>query len=689
MIQVPKRVSFSLQQKFLLGMAAILLFFCGICAFLLYTQEKRLLQDAAYEKSQIVMAAVEATRSYVREVLRPRMYEILGEEGFVLEAMSTSYVSRAVMDRFKGSLPEYFYRRVATNARNPSSEANELEVRMIKLFSVNPHLKKWEGMVTVGEREHFVRFKPVLFTKSCMHCHGDPAEAPKNLIKIYGNSRGFGHKPGDLAGVSEVGIPVTVAFAKIKGIAFTVFVVGFVCVVILFAIITFFFNIVVVHSLKDILKVFHTELQDEEHLHFLKEAETKDEIDELTTVARVMAGHLKATREQLEEYAANLEKMVENRTKALKNFQRTLREKVLTRNRELHTLNTLAELTTETVSLPEILPQILRRTLNLIPAQGAGIYLLQGSPPHLKLQCHENADYLIKQVDFDPNCCKFLPDEDITDLQTSICEAACGHMSFIEDDSDTNFLNVPLCCRRHVLGVMTFVGVDFDEISPELHELLFSVGRQTGITIESLQNSERLIQSKELLQSVFDGITDMLVLLDRKLQIKMVNKAYLKQYGVSLEEALNQQYHELHSGDTHSCPICNLESAFKAKKNLVKEIQSKNGEIYLVHIYPIFDNEGEVESIICYAKDITEQKQVEQRIQQTENLVSLGQLAAGLAHEINNPLGVILCYVDLLKHQLPEDSQSFRDIATIEKHALTCKQIVSDLLNFGRSDGEK
>jgi len=96
-----------------------------------------------------------------------------------------------------------------------------------------------------------------------------------------------------------------------------------------------------------------------------------------------------------------------------------------------------------------------------------------------------------------------------------------------------------------------------------------------------------------------------------------------------------------------------------------------------------------VESIICYAKDITEQKQVEQRIQQTENLVSLGQLAAGLAHEINNPLGVILCYVDLLKHQLPEDSQSFRDIATIEKHALTCKQIVSDLLNFGRSDGEK
>ena len=684
-----KKGTLSLQQKFLIGMGTILLFFCAVCSFFLYTQEKNLLEEGAYEKSQIVMAAVEATRCYVREVLRPKMYQVLGKDCFLLEAMSTSYVSRAVMDRFKESLPEYLYRRAAINARNPFSEANELEIRMIRLFSEKPDLKKWEGIVSIGNRKHFVQFKPVLFTSSCMHCHGNPENAPKDLVKIYGRSRGFGHSPGDLAGVVSVGIPVTVAFAKIKGIAFTVFIVGFVCVIILFAVISCFFNSIVVHSLKDILKIFYTELQDKEYIPLLEEAETKDEIDELKTVAKVMASHLKATRQKLEEYAANLERMVEHRTKALKESQQALREKVLARSRELQTLNTLAELTTEAVSLSDILREILKKTLNLIPAQGAGIYLLQGTPPFLSLQCHENANHLIEKVDFDPNCCKFILDEDVSDLQTSICEAACGHMSFIENKEDTNFLNVPLCCRGHVLGVMTFTGVDFGEITPELYELLFSIGRQTGITIESLQNLERLVQSKELLQSVFDGITDMLVLLDRKLQIKMVNRAYLKRYGVSLEEALNQQYHELHSGDTHSCPLCNLESAFKVKKGLVKEIQSKSGEIYLVHIYPMLNNDGEVDKIICYAKDITKQKHVEQRIQQTEKLVSLGQLAAGLAHEINNPLGVILCYIDLLKRQASGNSQMLRDIATIEKHALACKQIVSDLLNFARSERKK
>ena len=51
------------------------------------------------------MAAAEATRSYVQEVLRPKMYQVLGQDAFLLEAMSTSYVGRAVMDRLKEHHP--------------------------------------------------------------------------------------------------------------------------------------------------------------------------------------------------------------------------------------------------------------------------------------------------------------------------------------------------------------------------------------------------------------------------------------------------------------------------------------------------------------------------------------------------------------------------------------------------------
>jgi signal transduction histidine kinase len=69
---------------------------------------------------------------------------------------------------------------------------------------------------------------------------------------------------------------------------------------------------------------------------------------------------------------------------------------------------------------------------------------------------------------------------------------------------------------------------------------------------------------------------------------------------------------------------------------------------------------------------------------QSERLASMGQLAAGIAHEVNNPLGVVLMYAHLLLDELPKDAPARQDLATIVDHADRCKKIVSGLLNFAR-----
>ncbi|MBC8461229.1 MAG: DUF3365 domain-containing protein [Deltaproteobacteria bacterium] len=674
----------TLQRKFLVGVGFIFLFFCFIFAVLIYHHEKMLLEEAARAKSRMVMSAVEATRGYVREVLRPKMYEVLGKDAFVLEAMSTSYVGRAVMDRFKETLPEYQYRRVAVNARNPVFEPQAFESQIIEFFAEHPQQEEWQGMVKIAGRSHYVHARPVYFAESCMRCHGHPDDAPQALLDVYGRDRGFGKKAGKIAGVNAVNIPVDIALAKSKERAYSFFGVSFISLSLLYVLICFFFNRVAVHNLRYLLEIFRETLRNDEEVKLLKEAESKDEIGELTTAAQVMASHLRNTRQQLEEYTQNLEAIVAERTKALKESQQRLEEKVTARNRELQGLNTIAELITRAVKLADILPRVLQQTLNLISARGAALYLLRDNPSRLELQCQENAERLPDRLPFDADSCKFILDDEPVDLETSICEAACGQTSFFALQKEQQCLNVPLCCRDKVLGVMAFVGADFDEISPEMHQLLFCIGNQIGITIESLQNMEDILQSKELLQSVFDGITDMLVLLDRDLRIKMVNKAHLKHFGVTLDEILNQRCRDPET--CHSCPFiqCNIETAFKSKTPFTEEVQSSDGKIFLVHYYPIVNEKGEVESIVRTAKDITEEKRAEQKIQQTEKLVSLGQLAAGIAHEINNPLGVICCYADLLKRQLPGSPQCLKDVDIIEKHALNCQRIVSDLLKFAR-----
>lgn len=98
---------------------------------------------------------------------------------------------------------------------------------------------------------------------------------------------------------------------------------------------------------------------------------------------------------------------------------------------------------------------------------------------------------------------------------------------------------------------------------------------------------------------------------------------------------------------------------------------------------------GEVLGCEGIIKDITQRRNMEQQLLQADKLASLGQLSAGVAHEINNPLGLILGYTQLMLREEPESSQKHEDLKTIEKHTRNCKTIVEALLNFARKTETK
>jgi signal transduction histidine kinase/iron only hydrogenase large subunit-like protein len=80
----------------------------------------------------------------------------------------------------------------------------------------------------------------------------------------------------------------------------------------------------------------------------------------------------------------------------------------------------------------------------------------------------------------------------------------------------------------------------------------------------------------------------------------------------------------------------------------------------------------------------TKLESTQQALVQAEKLASMGQLAAGIAHEVNNPLGVVLLYAHVLLEALDKDSPQSKDLAMIVEQADRCKKIVSGLLNFAR-----
>jgi two-component system, NtrC family, sensor kinase len=428
---VPQRQksAFGLQSRFLLGLACIFTLFCIFIATLIYFHEKRILEEETFRKTELVAAAVESTREYVREVLRPKMYEVLDDETFVIEAMSTSYISRVVMDRFKENLPEFQYRRVAITARNPDYEANDLERKMIRYFIDQPDADKWYGIVKTEQGRYYMSFRPVRFTGPCFYCHGDPEDAPQAIVDNYGDTLGFHRQPGEVGGVQSVAIPVDFGLRQVMDVAWAAFFAAFLVVFFLYGIIWFFFNKLVVQNLHQLLDIFRDNLRDEQGVRLYEQARSKDEIAEMSVAVQSVARHVREAHGKLEDYAQNLERKVAERTSALENSKKRLREQVAERSLELRTFNAITELVTRSVQLADTLPRVLQEVLKVVPAKGAGVYLLDRKLAVLRLQCALNGEELAGEINFDPSLCLSMLDRQALDFEGFIKETARDHLN--------------------------------------------------------------------------------------------------------------------------------------------------------------------------------------------------------------------------------------------------------------------
>jgi two-component system NtrC family sensor kinase len=484
------------QTRFLLVLAVILVIFSALTASTIYHHELENLEENAHEKTELVMKAIEANRNYVQDVLRPAMYKELGTKRFVIEAMSSSFISRSIMERFSQEVPGFLYRRVAIGAKNPTYEADGFEREMIELFRREPNTKEWQGIREVDDKKHFLRFQPVVVKASCLHCHGEAKDAPADIITDYGDKAGFGHKLGDISGVVAVGLPIDTNLEKIKSFTFTLFLGVVSSIIVVYLIISTFFNRYIATNLRKILSFFRANIKDEEGRTIFATTEEMDEIDGLIATAKTVAGHIRGRQTVLEHYA------------------------------------------------------------------------------------------------------------------------------------------------------------------------------------------EEILRSKNLLQSVFDGISDPVLLVGREGRIKTVNRAFLNRYQMSMEQVIGEKTTELLAGA--SCPLCLCEDLLNQLPSapVSREVRLASGEIFLIYFYPIERGDQGADSMVCYVKNITEQKTLESRIQHTEKIASIGMLAAGIAHEINNPLGVILCHIDLIKGEASLPAEVLTDLETIEKHAGNCRAIIADLLKF-------
>ncbi len=645
-MQLPKPQK--IQAKFISGLifTSILLGIAFSIGF--YFHMRNVLEEEVRDKAKLILSHVDSIQHYVRDVLRPAMYERL-PTSFVIQAMSSSYISRKIMSPVNAPHDGTLYRRVAIDARNPDYEANSHERELINYFRDHPNQKLWQGYKDINKEKHYAMARPIRFEQECMYCHGQSQDAPAELLKLYGN-RGFGKQPDSIAGVDFVGISVRSSVGRVEQTILTYFAFFALAFLLVFFTANVLFKVLVVNNLKRLNSVFRRNVSDIEGSALLHKLEQGDEIEELVDGIEHMSEHLFEARSQLQDYAENLRKMVDERTDALTG-------EVEARRADVRLFVRLLEDMYKSKSRAELwrlaLPQICKR----FGADRIAYVCTMGS----------QSSFVWPETDAMPE----LPGNFVEVLTGSACVANDNRI-FIPVESSTG----------NAEGLLILLWQSEIEASRHDRDVLQALGRQLGIAAENLTAIDSLFRQMNVLETIVEGISDPLVLMDCNCTVLTTNQAAraitleLTQ-GARTDGNILSLFFDLHSDQ---CPM--LDTIVNGTPDL-REVNLPDGRSFALSLYPVSGRDGIIDRVVVYLRETTMEKRMRMQVWQSERMATVGKLTAGLAHEINNPLGVILCYAGLLRNSI-NDPQQITDLDVIERHTRQAQRVLQDLLNFAR-----
>ncbi len=177
-----------------------------------------------------------------------------------------------------------------------------------------------------------------------------------------------------------------------------------------------------------------------------------------------------------------------------------------------------------------------------------------------------------------------------------------------------------------------------------------------AIALENLEAINALLNQNQLLELIFEGIADPLLLVDGGGALVLANSS-----GRALNTALRPGAHIQDWLASFSAPAEQVQALAEALRSSAPsglELHLPGPRYLAVSVYPTRGFAG-LERAVVFVRETTAEKRIMTQMQQSEKLAALGQLAAGMAHEINNPLGVISCHAQLLQRS-PQSEQATR-----------------------------
>ncbi len=244
------------------------------------------------------------------------------------------------------------------------------------------------------------------------------------------------------------------------------------------------------------------------------------------------------------------------------------------------------------------------------------------------------------------------------------------------------YATVPLISRDKVIGVL-WVDNYFNR-KPILEEdirFLNAFSNHVAAAIENARLFEQVRLTEQELENIFESISDMVYFVNSDYVIKNINKAVSLRLGKPAEEIIGKKCYEIFHGITEPWANCPHQKTIETKKAFVNEVENEYlGGTFIISSSPIFDMSGQFMGSVNIVRDVTEMKNLREKLIKTQRMAALGEVAARVAHEIRNPLISLGGFARRLRKNLDGNLKEYADI--IAKEVLRLEGILNEILSF-------
>jgi two-component system, NtrC family, sensor kinase len=249
-------------------------------------------------------------------------------------------------------------------------------------------------------------------------------------------------------------------------------------------------------------------------------------------------------------------------------------------------------------------------------------------------------------------------------------------------------LQVPLTVGNTVIGVLAVDNQQAERTFSENDQYLLSaLADYAAIAIDNARLYQEVKGSEERYRDLFANAYDLIFTLDRQLHILSINKVGSALAGYTEEQLRGRPLRDIAAADAWDEAEPRFADLLMGRAIQPFELQLRrhDDERVLLEVSARLVNDGgTAKSIHCIARNLTERRRLEEQLIHSEKLSAIGQLVAGVAHELNNPLTSISGYTQLMLRDTSLRDDVLSDLKHINIQAERAARIVQNLLVFAR-----